>query len=375
MTARPVPDTVTKLQKKMRTTLEKSEAREAALQAKLRRARQQQEKTSDALRKLSADVARGAARVALRVEQTGEHHHSVTAKVTRQMLAAVDDVAFEAGITRSEWFRRACAAHLSGQKTRSPMSELHPLSTVALIPETPGRDGRRLGRHHKVDPRSLADHSVKAHMEATGRAAVLTAPLVSRVWKRTLKPLNQGALGACCGNAIAGLLVTEPNNHDGVADDIHVTETLAKQIYSLATKIDNIHGEWPSDDTGSTGLDALRAAKQLGLIAGYKSCANAAEVLQVLSHVGPVAVGTAWLVDMDDPDETTGLLTVSGKVDGGHEYAVVGINVENQTVEMINSWGSWGLKGRAHIGWADFARLIDKMHGDAVLILPPVKPV
>jgi hypothetical protein len=242
--------------------------------------------------------------------------------------------------------------------------------------ENPKRDRKmRLGWHKKTDPRSLANHSVAAHLESQGRGAVLTNPLVTKLWTRTLKPLNQGNLGACTGNAIAGLLATEPNNRDGVKDDIKVTEALAKKIYSLATKLDDIHGEWPTDDTGSTGLDALRAAKQLGYIAAYKSCKNAAEALSVLAHVGPIAVGTNWLSGMDTPKGKNALLSAKGKNEGGHEYAVIGIDVENEWVEMINSWGSsWGLKGRARIPFADFKKLIDDMDGDAVLILPPGAP-
>ena len=180
--------------------------------------------------------------------------------------------------------------------------------------------------------------------------------------------------GNCTGNAISGLLITEPNNKDGVADDIKVTEKLARDIYSKATVLDDIHGDWPPTDTGSTGLDALRAAKSLGLIAGYKHCTNGQEALQVLSHVGPIAIGTDWLAGMDTPKGKNKVLAITGKNEGGHEYEVLGIDVENNWVEMINSWGSsWGLKGRARIMIPDFLALIDKLGGDAVLILPPTK--
>lgn len=242
--------------------------------------------------------------------------------------------------------------------------------------ENPKRDRkRRLGWHKKTDPRSLEHHGVKGHLESVGKGHLLGEPLVSKIWTRTLKPLNQGDLGSCTGNAIAGLLATAPNSHDGVKDDIKVTEALAKKIYSLATELDDIHGKWPGEDTGSTGLDALRAAKQLGLIAAYKSCKNAAEALQILAHVGPIAVGTNWLSGMDEPKGKRSMLSAKGKNEGGHEYAVIGIDIETDTVLMINSWGSaWGEKGRARISFDDFEKLIDDMDGDAVLILPPARP-
>jgi hypothetical protein len=88
------------------------------------------------------------------------------------------------------------------------------------------RDGAgRLGRHVEHDPRSRAF--------SAGTAAIKT---VSH--KRHGKPFNQGNLGSCTGNAMAGLLMTEPFWVRGRV----LTEKDAVALYKAATKLDSISG-------------------------------------------------------------------------------------------------------------------------------------
>lgn len=256
-----------------------------------------------------------------------------------------------------------------------------------LFPETPGRK-HRLGWHQKTDSRSLGEHGAVAHLQSLGEAHLLSKPLESKTWLRRLPPLDQGDLGSCTGNAIAGLLVTEPNASDGVADDVKVTEALAVKIYSLASRLDDCDGAYPPEDTGSDGTSASKAAHQLGLISAYKWCETAATVFAILSHKGPVAFGTPWFAGMEDVD-AQGFIHVTGKNEGGHEYGVIAIVVDKSVdgggfLVMCNSWGSsWGiswpmpdgshLAGCAKISFKDAHKLIDHHRGDAVWFLPPVK--
>jgi hypothetical protein len=64
-----------------------------------------------------------------------------------------------------------------------------------IIIEKPGPG--RLGRHIEHDPQSRAF--------SVGTAAVKTV-----TYKRHGKPFDQGELGSCTGNAMAGVLMTEP---------------------------------------------------------------------------------------------------------------------------------------------------------------------
>ena len=89
-----------------------------------------------------------------------------------------------------------------------------------------------------------------------------------------------------------------------------------------------------------------------------------------LGILQPVLVGTAWLSSMFDP-APSGLMSVTGAVVGGHEYVLVGLDVEHKHVIIRNGWGvSWGLRGFARITWADFGRLL-KQDGEAATLSVP----
>jgi len=80
----------------------------------------------------------------------------------------------------------------------------------------------------------------------------------------------------------------------------------------------------------------------------------------------PVLFGTVWLDGMFSPD-TSGVVDVSGEIAGGHEYLGIGINMQKQYVECLNSWGSnWGIQGRFRIRFADLDKLL-KQRGDVVV--------
>ena len=98
-------------------------------------------------------------------------------------------------------------------------------------------------------------------------------------WAQAGPVLSQGRLGACTGFAVAGLL-----GKDG---------STAIRIYTVATRIDKIKGEYPAKDTGSTVPAAMEAAKRLGLIRGYGQTASADEALKELTR-HPLVVSLTW---------------------------------------------------------------------------------
>lgn len=225
---------------------------------------------------------------------------------------------------------------------------------IGLIPEDVKKRStsrKRLGRHVQFDERSRA-----FRVQAPG------APLVSKLWPRRLKPLNQGATGSCTGNALVGVLATEPYARPGT----NYTQTLARKVYAKATELDSISGIWPPTDTGSTVLCAMKAAQSMGLITGYSWCFGADDVLRTLSTIGPVEIGLNWYSGFDKPMPRSGLVKASGIVQGGHAFELHGLDVQKELVWAYNSWGAkWGVKGRFCFSFETLRRLL-KEDGEAV---------
>src|SRR2546426_293915 len=178
---------------------------------------------------------------------------------------------------------------------------------------------RALGRHIEHDPRSLA----YAH-------GVLPKTAIKSVdWTRRAPIFDQGNLGSCTGNAAAGLLATDSASRTGLTSvtvDGHVlpvNEDLAVQVYKLATRLDDIKGTYPPDDTGSSGLGAAKALKKLGLATSYTHAFSLSALKSALQN-GPVMVGTVWLESMFNVSAATGFVDVihESPVAGGHEYVI-----------------------------------------------------
>jgi hypothetical protein len=224
------------------------------------------------------------------------------------------------------------------------------------IEERPGAG--RLGRHVEHDPRSR---------EFPFRLAAGT-PTIRRVVHRHYGVLDQGGLGSCTGNAAAGALNTVPLHRKGgrVWD-----EDEAVAVYERATVLDTFPGEYPPDDTGSSGLAAAKACAWLGLISGYRHAFGITDALAALM-AGPVITGVNWYEAFDQPD-TAGRVSVGGQVRGGHEFVVIGYEPGRDgegTVLAVNSWGrGWGRNGRFTFSTAMWAQLLAE-DGDATILLP-----
>lgn len=225
-----------------------------------------------------------------------------------------------------------------------------------------------LGRHVQHDPRSRA-YAID-DIDDVMRASVQT-----RVWNVHCPVLDQGNLGACVGFATTAAIATDPNWAGAHAtnwphDDWNL---IARSMYSEATARDEFQGQYPPTDTGSSGLGGAKAAKHFGLIAGYNH-AFSPEALQKALQVGPVIVGTNWYQGMYWAAED-GEVTISGDVDGGHEWMIYGIDVEQQRYVAQNSWGeSFGIGGRFAVSFSTMERLLDE-RGDVTQFVPlPVAP-
>jgi hypothetical protein len=213
----------------------------------------------------------------------------------------------------------------------------------------------RLGRHVEHDDRS------KAYMAATA------APKTT-MWTHHGRKLDQGNLGSCTGNALANWLMTNPAWHKGRT--LHEKEAIA--LYKRATALDGVPGEYPPEDTGSTGLAVCKAGVEAGYLGGYGHAFGLSHALGALS-VSPVIAGVPWYESMFEPN-SHGYVEISpnSSVAGGHEICLIGVSVEHRIIKAINSWGKdWGDEGYFTFSWDTFDRLLSE-DGDVTVPRLPV---
>src|SRR5262249_46003954 len=184
----------------------------------------------------------------------------------------------------------------------------------------------RLGRHVEHDPHSWSF--------SAGTAAVKTV-----THKRHSKAFDQGDLGSCTGNAMAGVLMTEPFWVRGRT----LTEDDAVALYKLATRLDNVRGKYPPDDTGSSGIGVMKAALRKKYITGSAHTFSLNHLLGSLS-LRPGFLGINWYDSFDDPrPDGECRLTAGARIRGGHEVQLFGLDARKKRVWCYNSWGpTWG---------------------------------
>jgi hypothetical protein len=233
------------------------------------------------------------------------------------------------------------------------------------IPEHPKRPGMRLGRHLHHDPKSV-NYPMADMLDRS-------VPLANNRWRRMLPALDQGSVGSCTGNGMLGHLATHPLHMPSGWRGLHYNEVTARDVlYSRATEIDEWEGQYPPDDTGSSGLAVCKAAQEKGWIDNYVWGFTLDDTLRWLSQKGTVIVGTIWTEDMFTPD-AQGFLHPTGADAGGHEYELLAIEITDATpgqeqgwVEMENSWTPrWGQRGRAKITFPNLKSLLIDQQGDA----------
>lgn len=195
-------------------------------------------------------------------------------------------------------------------------------------------------------------------------ADVEAANLKSALHNRMCPAFNQGDIGDCTGNAITGNLMTVPL---WKAKRVY-SEVTAIALYSQATKLDPSAGVYPPDDPGSDGLDVCKAALKDHYITQYRHATGLNQVLAILQQY-PVMIGANWYDSMDEPD-SNGVLTISpnAQVRGGHEWSMVGLQVQDKQVKAWNSWDTtWGpLKGAFILSFETLDRLLNEQ-GDAIV--------
>jgi hypothetical protein len=229
----------------------------------------------------------------------------------------------------------------------------HHISITRYEPSDP-----RLGRHVAHDSRSL-DYEYLPRTAAPQQK--------NTFWDSAAKPLNQGSLGSCTGNAVAQWLNTNYANavRKATSANRYMTEKNAVAIYSLGTRLDSQPGSYPPNDTGCDGVSVAKAARQMGYLSGY-SHTFSFSALQAALETAPVICGSVWTNTMFKPHNglvRIGALTQSN-IAGGHEYLGCGIDFTEDVFIFRNSWGDtkdWpGCKpgGYFAISFADYQKLL-----------------
>lgn len=145
-------------------------------------------------------------------------------------------------------------------------------------------------------------------------------------WPQRGAILDQGPSNACTGFAVAGLL-------GGTKAD-------ALRIYQKATEIDPFPGAYPTKDTGSTGPDAMEAAKRLGYFHGFKTVTSADRALGALKG-RPLVVSLAWPVK-------------------GVNHELVLLGRHGDTLVLKNSWGTgFGNHGLLYLPVPTFKKIFN----------------
>jgi hypothetical protein len=225
--------------------------------------------------------------------------------------------------------------------------------------------GMPLGRHVHQDSRSAL---------YPFRSDIPRSAITAQTWARQIPVLDQGNLGSCTGNAIVGCAGTSPVFEALPASHPALDEQLAVKVYSRATVLDSAPGSYPPDDTGSDGIDASKAAVELGLFSGYTHCTDL-PTMELALQTGPVAIGINWYSSFDTPD-ANGYVAISRNayIRGGHEVEVIGIDPANQLFHAVNSWGTgWGNHGIFSFSYTTMERLLAE-DGDCTVPVPATVP-
>jgi hypothetical protein len=213
-----------------------------------------------------------------------------------------------------------------------------------------------MGRHVVHDPRSRAfAHSAKppAHL----------GDLAKRRWRHRLylpKPNPEQLIGCCTG---VDQVVKANAAGNRVKGRVLGMDT-AVQLYRRATQLDPWPGEYPPEDTGSSGLAACQAAKEAGLIERYEWVFGGHDELLAALWQRPVGLGTWWYAGMFYPDPKTLLIQPTGRKAGGHQYTLYGWDPELDAFDLWCMWGQWGAGGRARIS-RDAVQQLRADDGDA----------
>lgn len=217
--------------------------------------------------------------------------------------------------------------------------------------------------------RSIIAHDpMSLNFPAAGFLMTPGLPRIHKTWRRG-PAYDQGRTSSCVGQTFRGILNTTPNTAlVGLAIRAKYS---GLSFYSGGQQFD----EWPGVEPQYYGTSALGVCKYLlwaDIIKEYRWCFGADEVIDTLCQHGPVAIGVRWSEQMMRTD-ADGYLTPGGRLVGGHEVELHGVEKDKKYVVGTNSWGTeWGISsGRFKMRWDVLDQLLSD-DGDAVTVVEVV---
>lgn len=213
------------------------------------------------------------------------------------------------------------------------------------------------GRVINHDPRSLAFK------------VPLDVEIKTINWEHKAPVLHQGTSNACTGMAFTQMVNMECNTElrkkiSGKTD--YLDDQFAYQVYSKATEIDEFPGQMPTEDTGSSALAVCKVAHRAEWISKYQTAIGWEECQKAI-QTSPVMIGVLWTNMMNQPRDD-GFIEPLGNELGGHEVLMTGLDVENQYVTLLSSYGeSYGHRGQVKMKVDQFSWLLHQL-GDAMTV-------
>jgi hypothetical protein len=149
-----------------------------------------------------------------------------------------------------------------------------------------------------------------------------------------------------------------------------VSTEKAREVYYEAQKIDPwAGGAYPGASPhyeGTSVLAGISILKQMGYIDEYRWAFGLDDLILAVGYKGPAILGVPWYEGMLEP-WSCGHIHTSGSIIGGHAILCKGVNVNDRTFTLHNSWGeAWGDGGDALIMWDDMDKLLHEQ-GEAVI--------
>lgn len=231
---------------------------------------------------------------------------------------------------------------------------------VLPLPQRPG-----LGRNIRHDPRSAL------HTFDTSALDLVDAEHAFHL----SAPMDQVNTGKCTAEAATEIFASDPFWPTyGPSVQSTFNDTFSDGFYHQETVEDPYPGTWPGIDTGSDGLTSAKVAKERGLIDSYQHTFSGEAARLALTKY-PISLGMLWKDGCDNVNTSTGEITYTGSVRGGHQICGYKIEVALQRLWFHQSWGPWGYHNLG-LMWMSFGMLDDVLgdQGDVTVFLPNGAP-
>jgi len=210
-----------------------------------------------------------------------------------------------------------------------------------------------------------------AQFDERSRRFPVKTTLEKKEWRsytwRCEQWFDQGREGACVAYALAHECAARPAETRGMHD-----KWLKEDVYWEAQKIDPWPGgSYPGASPFYEGTSVLAGVKILhkkNFFREYRWAFGIEDLILGVGYNGPAVIGVNWYHDMYFPDEN-GMISKSGSLLGGHAVLVRGVDLNNETVTIRNSWGqNWGDNGDCYMKIHELESLLHE-NGEAVFFM------